>query len=85
LGTGDDYIYYGKNEFKGINRGNQLVVKKRIEISEILEPKYKFVEKKLFSEYYLITIERFKNVVQKRIDDRIYMIKNNEVAEGSTS
>jgi len=85
LGTGDDYIYYGTNEFKGLNTGHQLIVKKRIEISAMLEPKYKFVEKKIFPEYYLITVERYKNIVQKRIDEWIYMIKNNEIAEGSKS
>jgi len=85
LGTGDDYIYYGTTEFKGLNTGKELIVKKRINISETFEPKYKFVEKKIFPEYYLITVERYKNIIQKRIDEWIYMIKNNEIAEGSTS
>jgi len=85
LGTGDDYIYYGTTDFKGLNTGHQLIVKKRIEISETLKPKYIFVEKKIFPEYYLITVERYKNIVLKRIDEWIYMIKNNEVKEGSTS
>jgi len=85
LGIGDNYIYYGTTEFKGINTGNKFVVKKRVNISEAFEPKYKFVEKKIFPEYYIITVERYKNVVQKRIDEWIYMIKNSEVAEGSTS
>jgi predicted transposase/invertase (TIGR01784 family) len=85
LGIGDDYIYYGTTEFKGINTGNKFVVKKRVDISKTLEPKYKFVEKKIFPEYYIITVERYKNIVQKRIDEWIYMIKNNEIAEGSTS
>ena len=85
LGTGDDYIYYGTTDFKGINTGHELVVKKRVQISQMLEPKYKFVEKKIFPEYYLITVERYKNIVQRRIDEWIYMIKNNEVKEGSTS
>ncbi len=85
LGTGDDYIYYGTTDFKGLNTGHQLLVKKRVEISETLAPKYKFVEKKIFPEYYLITVERYKNIVQKRIDEWIYMIKNSEIAEGSTS
>ena len=85
LGTGDDYIYYGTTEFKGLNTGHQLFVKKRVDISETLAPRYKFVEKKIFPEYYLITVERYKNIVQKRIDEWIYMIKNSEIAEGSTS
>jgi len=85
LGFGDDYIYYGTNEFRGLNTGNKFVVKKRIDISKTIEPKYKFVEKKIFPEYYLITVERYQNVVKKRIDEWIYMIKNSEVADGSSS
>ena len=85
LGTGDDYLYFGTTEFTGINTGNPLVVKKRVDISETFEPRYKFVEKKIFPEYYLITVERYKNVIKKRIDEWVYMIKNNEVADGSSS
>ncbi len=85
LGTGDDYIYYGTTDFKGLNTGHPLSVKKRVEISETLSPRYKFIEKKIFPEYYLITVERYKNIVQKRIYEWIYMIKNSEIAEGSTS
>lgn len=85
LGLGDDYIYFGTTEFMGVNTGNPLIVKKRINISKTFDPKYKFIEKRIFPEYYLITVERYKNVIKKRIDEWIYMIKNNEVAEGSTS
>jgi len=85
LGIGNDYIYYGTTNFIGLNTGQELKVKKRVNISETLEPKYKFVEKKIFPEYYLITVERYKNIVQKRIDEWIYVIKNNEIKEGSTS
>ena len=85
LGTGDDYIYYGTTDFKGLNTGNPLVVKKRVEIMEGLSPKYSFVEKKIFPEYYLINVERYKNTVKKRIDEWIYMFKNDEIKEGSRS
>jgi len=85
LGIGDDYIYVGFNEFFGLNTRTKLTFKKRVDISETLEPKYKFEEKNIFPEYYLIIVERYKNIVKKRIDEWIYMIKNNEVAEGSTS
>jgi len=85
LGLGDDYLYYGTTNFKGINTGNPLVIRKQIEIPSLFEPKYELVEKQIFPEYYLITVERYKNVIQKRIDEWIYLFKNNEVAEGSTS
>lgn len=85
LGLGDDYLYFGTTEFRGINTGTPLIVKKRIETTEDFEPKYRFTEKKIFPEFYLITVERYKNIVQKRIDEWVYILKNNEVKEGSTS
>ncbi len=85
LGLGDDYIYHGTTEFKGTNTGNKLVIKKRISLLETLEPKYKFIEKEIFPEYHLITVERYKNIVAKRIDEWIYIFKNNEIAKGSSS
>ncbi len=85
LGTGDDYIYYGSTDFRGLNTGNKLIIKKRVETLEEFEPRYRFVEKKIFPEYYLITVDRYKNVIKNKIDEWIYLIKNDEVKEGSTS
>jgi len=85
LGFGDDYIYHGNNEFIGLNTHNKLIVKKRVEFAESIEPRYKFVEKDIFPEYYLITVERYKNIIGKRIDEWIYIFKNNEIADGSSS
>ena len=69
----------------GVNTGNRLSVKKRINISDTFEPKYQFVEKKIFPEYYFITVERYPNIVKRRVDEWIYMIKNAEIADGSSS
>jgi hypothetical protein len=85
FGRGDDYIYYGDLNLRGLNTGNPLIVKKRINISETFGAKYKFVKKDIFPEFYFITVDRYKNIVKKRIDEWIYMIKNSEIAEGSTS
>ncbi|MBF0225217.1 MAG: Rpn family recombination-promoting nuclease/putative transposase [Desulfobacterales bacterium] len=85
LGTGDDYIYYGTTDFKGVNTGNPLKVKKRVEFIDNLEKKFRLEEKNIFPEYYLIQVERYKDVVKQAIDEWIYMIKNNEVKEGSKS
>ncbi len=85
IGFGDDYIYYGTNEFVGLNTEKKLILKKRMNISKTIEPKYKFVERNIFPEYYLITVERYQNILKKKIDEWIYMIKNNEIAEGSKS
>jgi flagellar biosynthesis/type III secretory pathway protein FliH len=85
LGIGDDYIYHGTNEFVGLNTGTKLKVKKQQKLKDSLEPKYKFVETNIFPEYYLITVERYPNIIKKKIDEWIYMFKNNEIAEGSSS
>lgn len=85
LGSGDDYIYYGATDFKGLNTGNPLTIKHKKNISEALEPKYVFAEKDIFPEYYLINVERYKNLVSKRIDEWVYLFKNNEILEGSSS
>jgi len=85
LGFGDDYLYYGTNDFYGINTHNKLIIKKQVELIGSIEPKYKFEEKNIFPEYYLITVERYKNIVKRKIDEWIYIFKNNEIAEGSNS
>lgn len=85
LGSGDDYIYHGTNEFYGMNTHTKLVVRKKVELDECLQPKYRFVDKNIFPEYYLITVERYGDVIGKKIDEWVYMFKNNEVAETSTS
>ena len=87
LGIGDDYIYYGTTDFRGTNTNTKLILKKRVDIPDTvgLEPKYKFVEKNIFPEYYLITVERYPNAVKKRIDEWVYLFKNSEIAVGSSS
>jgi len=85
LGIGEDYIYYGTTNFKGLNTGEHLKIKQREEIPNTLQPKYKMVDKEIFPEYYLITVERYKNIINRRIDEWIYIFKNNEVAQGSKS
>ncbi|MFQ3578645.1 MAG: hypothetical protein SNJ71_00715 [Bacteroidales bacterium] len=82
LGITDDYIYYETTDLKKFNIENQLIVEKSIKIAETLAHKYKFIEKKIFLEYYLIPVERYKNIVQKQqIDKWIYINKNNERKE----
>ena len=78
-----NYLYHGTTEFKGMNDGKPLIIKKREEVAINGMTSYQFVEKNIFPEYYLIRVEKYQNIVKKRIDEWIYMIKNNEVKEGS--
>lgn len=48
LGSGDDYLYYGTTEFRGLNTGNPLIFRDKIEKTEDFKIKYKFTEEKKF-------------------------------------
>ena len=85
IGKGTDYIYKGTTEFKGLNDGEPLIIKEKENIPENLGPKYTLKTKNIFPEYYLITVERYKNEIKKQIDEWIYIFKNSEVAAGSKS
>jgi len=83
LGKGEDYLYHGKTEMRGKNTGETLELK--TQKKDAATGKISLKEKDIFPEYYLIQVDRFKDHVKKRIDEWIYLIKNSEVKENSTS
>lgn len=85
LGTGDDYLYYGTTEFRGMNTGNVLKVKEKVETVENFATKIQFKEKEVFPKYYLIKVDKYGDEVKKAIDEWIYLFKHNQVKTGSTS
>jgi predicted transposase/invertase (TIGR01784 family) len=85
LGRGDDYLYHGSTNFIGMNTGEPLIVKEKVVNTIDFSPKITFEEKRIFPEYYLIQVEKYQNVIQKAIDEWIYMFKNNEIKAGSQS
>ena len=85
LGRGDDYLYHGTTSFVGMNDGQPLIIKRKEEAIINGQKVIKLKDKNIFPEYYLIRVEKYQNIVRKKIDEWIYMIKNNEVKEGSTA
>ena len=86
MGRGDDYIYYGSTQFRGIHTNSPLKVKKRFQMSEkkyVL--KERNLEKEIFPEYYLIHVERFEDKINSDIDEWIYMLKNENIPESFKS
>jgi predicted transposase/invertase (TIGR01784 family) len=81
LGLGNDYIYYGTTEFYGMHTKERLKVKNKIAtIDEGGSEKTTYEEKKnIFPEYYLINVEKFKDMVKEDIDEWVYMLKNSEI------
>jgi hypothetical protein len=74
LGQGEDFVYYGKNEFRGIHHNDILQVTQN---QNDLYNKSNVHE--FFPEYYIIKVNKFDNVVKDTLDEWIYYIKNNEV------
>ncbi|MCP4701687.1 MAG: hypothetical protein GY862_33240, partial [Gammaproteobacteria bacterium] len=75
LGAGDnDYVYYGATEFRGLHTRKPLPVKER----EVYSPdgKFRMHGKNIFTEYYLINVERFEDVIENDLDEWIYMLKH---------
>lgn len=83
LGTGDDYLYHGKTELRGMNSNEVLKLKKKEE--DAITGKITLKDKNPFPEYYIIEVNRFQNRVKKRIDEWVYLIKNNEISENANS
>ena len=80
LGQGKDYVYHGKNVFKGVHKGDILnLAERQIELynrEEVHE---------IFPEYYLIKVSKFRNRINDRLDEWIYFFKNSEVKDGFTA
>lgn len=76
LGQGQDYIYKGKTEFKGIHQNDVLG----------LSPKQKQTFAKenvsdIFPEYYLLKVNQFDDNAKDTLDEWIYFLKNSEVKD----
>ncbi len=85
LGRGEDYLYHGTTNFVGMNDGKPLIIKRKEEQVINGQQVVKFKDRNIFPEYYLIRVEKYQNIVKRKIDEWIYLIKNDEVKEGSTA
>ncbi|HEC86167.1 MAG: hypothetical protein DRR08_33020 [Candidatus Parabeggiatoa sp. nov. 2] len=72
LGLGEDYVFYGNTEFRGLHDNKPLVFRRRKE-DKTLE---KFKSQDIFPEYYLINVERFADVMKTDLDEWIYLFKH---------
>lgn len=76
LGQGQDYIYRGKTEFKGLHQNDILGLsekqKKTFAKQEVAN---------IFPEYYLLKVNQFNDVAKDTLDEWIYFLKNNEVKD----
>ena len=74
LGQGEDYIYKGVTDFKGIHQHDVLNLSDK--------QKTTFQKRKvsdIYPEYYLLKVNQFNDVAKDTLDEWIYFLKNSEV------
>ncbi len=80
LGQGEDYIYKGKTDFKGIHHQDILNLsdaqKKTFLKEEVSD---------IFPEYYLLKVNQFDDIAKNTLDEWIYFLKNDEVKDDFTA
>ena len=81
LGQGDDYVYHGKTDFKGIH--NSDILKLSAKQTELLGGKIEPFQ--IFPEYYVIKVNKFDDVAKDTLDEWIYYLKNNEIKDEFTA
>ena len=80
LGDGDDYVYRGIADFRGIHRNNVLKLNDK--------QKQFFVRehvKELFPEYYILCVRDFGNTVTDHLDEWMYYFKHTEIPDHFTA
>jgi predicted transposase/invertase (TIGR01784 family) len=74
LGTGKDYIYHGTTTFRGLHYDDEL------ELSPRQKDEFGKLEiKDIYPEFYILKVNRFKNVVKSKLDEWMYFLKNSEI------
>ncbi len=76
LGQGQDYIYKGVTDFKGIHN------KDTLDLSDAQKKAFlKENVSDIFPEYYLLKVNQFDDVAKNTLDEWIYFLKNDEVKD----
>ena len=76
LGQGDDYVYTGLTEFRGLHTKDLLQLntaqKKVYPVREVSD---------IFATYYLLKVNNFDDVAKDNLDEWIYFLKNSEIKD----
>ena len=76
LGQGNDYVYHGKTEFRGLHTNDIL------QLSKPQQERYKVNEvNQIYPEFYILKINDFNDIAKDGLDEWIYFFKNNEVKD----
>ena len=76
LGQGQDYIYRGRTDFKGLHQNDILGLSEK--------QRQTFAKQEvadIFPEYYLLKVNQFNDVAKDTLDEWVYFLKNSEVKD----
>ena len=76
LGQGQDYIYKGKTDFRGIHQNDLLGLSDKQKITFLKEE-----VSDVFPEYYLLKVNQFNDIAKDTLDEWVYFLKNSEVKD----
>jgi predicted transposase/invertase (TIGR01784 family) len=76
LGQGEDYIYKGKTDFKGLHKNDILDLSSKQKTTFLKES-----VSDIFPEFYLLKVNQFNDVAKDTLDEWIYFLKNSEVRD----
>jgi predicted transposase/invertase (TIGR01784 family) len=80
LGTGDDYIYHGFTNFKGLHTHNEL---------QLTASQRKLYGKtaigNIYPEYYIVKVNGFDDIAKNTLDEWVYYLKNNRIEDHFTA
>ncbi|SHO81558.1 hypothetical protein MNB_SV-15-1137 [hydrothermal vent metagenome] len=77
LGEGEDYVYYGKTEFKGLHNKREI-----LSPSNRQKEDYKIENiSQIYPEYYILRVNKFDDIAKNSLDEWIYFLKNEIIEE----
>ncbi len=77
LGQGEDYVYVGNTEFKGMH------AKDLLQLNAVQKASYPVEHvSDIFTTYYILKVNRFDDDAHDSLDEWIYFLKNSEIPEG---
>ncbi len=76
LGQGQDYIYKGRTDFKGLHQNDILGLSEKQKITFL---KQEVAD--IFPEYYLLKVNQFNDIAKDTLDEWVYFLKNSEVKD----
>ena len=76
LGQGQDYIYKGKTDFRGLHQKDILTLSDKQKNTFLKED-----VADIFPEYYLLKVNQFNDIAKDTLDEWVYFLKNSEVKD----